>query len=254
MIEACLDCLQWCDEVLVIDTGSSDGTPELAEKKGAKVVSFNHSSFSRVRSEALKIVTSEWLLYIDADERVTPELANEIKVHIETAEYPVLSLSRQNYFFGEKFEHGGWQHDVVTRVFKKTALTGWQGVIHETPQYTGDAKQLSFSLLHFSHRDTVSSLLKTAAWTPMEAQLFIKAEAPPVTFSTIIKKGLSEFIKRAVLKRGYKDGTAGLIEAVTQGINRMLVYIQVWELQQKPSLPKKYAELEKQIKEKWLSA
>lgn len=254
MIEACLNCLQWCDEILVIDNGSIDQTPLIAEKKGAKVVSFKHSSFSRIRSEALKIVNTEWLFYVDADERVTPDLAKEIEVNLETGEHSALQISRQNYFFGEKFSHGGWQHDFVTRAFKKSTLTGWHGTIHETPEFKGSSKTLSFPLIHFSHRNVISGLFKTASWTPMEAELFIKANEPKVTFFKILKKGVSEFIKRAYFKQGYKDGTAGLIEALIQGINRSLVYIQVWELQQKPSLSKKYEDLEKQLKEKWLSS
>jgi glycosyltransferase involved in cell wall biosynthesis len=254
MIEACLDCLTWCNEVLVIDNGSTDATSDLAEKKGAKIVSFKHNSFARVRTEALKVVSSDWIVYIDADERVTPELAKEILVNIETGSYAALSVMRTNYFFGEKFEGGGWQTDKVTRVFLKPSVSGWQGSIHETPEYTGTEKTLSFPLIHFSHRTVVSGLYKSAAWTPLEAELFIKANEPPVTFAKIVKKGVSEFIKRAYLKKGYKDGTAGMIEALIQGINRMFVYMQVWELQQKPPIEKKYANLEKHIKEKWLSS
>ncbi|MDQ5951203.1 MAG: hypothetical protein QG639_480, partial [Patescibacteria group bacterium] len=197
MIVSCLDCLQWCDEILVIDNGSTDSTADLAEKKGAKVVSFKHSSFSRVRSEALKIVGTDGLVYIDADERVTPELAKEIQVQLETSDNVALAFCRTNYFFGEKFEFGGWQNDVVTRAFKKSALSGWKGTIHETPTFTGSAKTLSFPLIHFSHRNVISGLYKTASWTPMEAELFIKANEPPVTFGKILKKGVSEFINRA---------------------------------------------------------
>jgi glycosyltransferase involved in cell wall biosynthesis len=253
MIEACLDCLQWCTEILVIDNGSIDLTPDLAEKKGAKVVSFKHDSFSRIRSEALKIVTTDWLVYIDADERVTPDLAKEIAVNIETRSSTALTFVRHNYFFGEKFEFGGWEADTVTRAFQKSSLIGWHGKVHETPEFTGDEKVLSFPLIHFSHRSVVSGLYKSAAWTPMEAELLFKANEPTVTFQKILKKGVSEFIKRAIMRKGYKDGQAGLVEALIQGINRMLVYMQVWELQQKPPIEKKYSNLEKHMKEKWLA-
>lgn len=254
MIESCLDCLQWCDETLVIDNGSTDNTSDLAEKKGARVVSFKHDSFSRIRSEALKFVETQWLIYIDADERITPELAKEIEVNLETESCSALSFTRQNYFFGDNFQHGGWQDDVVIRAFERKHITGWHGKVHETPVFTGSQKLLAFPLIHFSHRNVVSGLYKSAAWTPIEADLLFKANEPPVTFVRILKKGVSEFLKRGVLKKGYKDGTAGLIEALIQGINRMLVYMEVWELQQKPSAEKKYQTLEKVIKEKWLSS
>lgn len=254
MIQACLDCLQWCAEIIVIDNGSTDATADLAEKKGAKVVSFKHDSFARLRSEALKVVQTDWLLYVDADERITPDLAKEISVNMEINTEVAFSCNRENYFFGEKFEHGGWQQDVVTRVFKKTALKGWHGTIHETPDYEGPAKMLSFPLIHFSHRNVASGLYKSAAWTPMEAELLFRAGESPVTFRKIIKKGISEFVKRAYFKKGVQDGQAGLIEALIQGINRMLVYMQVWEFQQKPPIDKKYQSLEKHIKEKWLSS
>lgn len=254
MIEACLDCLQWCDEVLVIDNGSTDNTSDLAEKKGAKVVAFKHDSFSKIRSEALKFISTDWLVYIDADERVSPELAKEILVNLETESSSALAFLRQNYFFGQKFNHGGWQSDTVIRVFHKNSITGWQGKVHETPEFKGTEKVLSFPLIHFTHRNVVSGLYKSAAWTPIEADLLFKAGEPPVTVRKIIKKGFSEFVKRAYLKNGYKDGSAGLIESLIQGINRMLVYMQVWELQQKPSAEKKYHSLEKEIKEKWLSS
>ncbi|PIR61939.1 MAG: LPS biosynthesis protein, partial [Candidatus Pacebacteria bacterium CG10_big_fil_rev_8_21_14_0_10_44_11] len=118
MIEACLETLQWCTEVLVIDNGSTDATADLAEKRGAQVISFKHQSFARLRTEALKAVATDWLLYIDADERVTPELAKEIMVRVETGNWAALAFLRQNYFFGQLFRHGGWETDTVIRAFK----------------------------------------------------------------------------------------------------------------------------------------
>ena len=251
LIEGSIRSLSWCTEVLVIDDSSTDGTAQKAESLGAKVVSFSHPSFARKRNEALKYSHGEWLFYLDADERVTPTLAKEILVHIETAEAQVLRCRRENYAYGHQFTHGGWENDFVTRIFKKTALQEWTGEIHESPVYSGTVLDLRSPLLHFTHRNTEENLRKSADWTKLEAQLLYKAGEKPVTFPTLIRKGVMEFFRRAFVRRGYKDGLAGLIEALVQGINRVIVYIQVWELQQKPPLPDRYRKMDQELRELW---
>ena len=251
MIENCINSVKWCDEVIVIDDGSIDETREIAESLGALVISFKHNSFSRLREEALKRAKSAWVFYIDADERVTPTLAKEIKVMMETSDASVFNIQRENIYFGNKFRYGGWQDDWHERVFKRDSLKGWYGEVHESPKYTGHSIDLKTKLIHFTHRDTVSGLLKTAAWTPMEAQALFKSGIDKVTFLTLLRKGHMEFFRRAILKKGYKDGMPGLVEAVIQGINRILVYIQVWELQQNPSIDELYKTKETQIINLW---
>ncbi len=251
MIQNCINTLRWCSEILVIDDGSTDDTPNIAENAGARLVSFKSSSFKRLREEAQKHVRTEWILYIDADERVLPTLAKEILVSIETNAASALSMRRKNIHFGAEMEHGGWQNDWVTRVFKTESLKGWHGDIHESPTFEGDVKQLTTRLLHLSHRNTISGLKKSIEWTPMEAQQIFEASTDPVSFSTILRKGFMEFIRRGILGAGHKDGTAGLVEACTQGINRMLVYMQVWEMQQQPSLPDRYKKYEDAVHQAW---
>lgn len=251
MIENCIRSVEWCDEVIVIDDGSIDETREIAESLGSHVISFKHDSFSRLREEALKRAKSSWVFYIDADERVTPTLAKEIKVMMETSDASVFRVQRDNIYFGKKFKAGGWQDDWVERVFKKSELKGWFGEVHESPKYEGALIDLKTQLIHFTHRDVISGLTKTAAWTPIEAKALYKSGVKEVKLCTLFRKGFMEFLRRAVLKKGYKDGTPGLIEAVIQGINRILVYIQVWELQQKPSISEKYIAKESEIIDLW---
>lgn len=251
MLGACLKTLVWCSEVVVVDDNSTDETREIAKKHGAKLVPFSNPSFAELRNHALKQVKTNWLFYIDADERVTPQLAAEIAKEIATAEVSALSMKRDNFFFGTQFSHGGWQEDTVTRIFKASALQEWRGKIHESPVFSGTAKTLKNSLIHFSHRSIVSGLFKSASWTPMEAELLYKAGIAPVGVMTVLRKGIMEFLRRGVFKKGYQDGAAGMMEAIIQGINRILVYAQVWELQQKPSIAQRYQNAEEKIAQQW---
>lgn len=251
MIQNCLRTLNWCDEWLVIDDSSTDDTARKAESLGARVVEFSHSSFARKRNEALKHATGDWLFYLDADERVTPTLAKEILVNIETGTAEAFRCRRENFAYGHDFTHGGWENDWVTRVFKKQALSEWAGDIHESPIFEGKTLDLRSPLLHFTHRSTEENLRKSADWTKVEAELLYRAGEPPITFLTLLRKGVMEFFRRAFKKQGYRDGLAGLIEALVQGINRTLVYIQVWELQQKPPISERYQQREQQLRALW---
>jgi glycosyltransferase involved in cell wall biosynthesis len=251
MIVNCIDTLRWCDEVLVIDTASTDDTAQLAEKVGARVVGFASPSMAKVRNEAIKRVKTDWVVYVDADERVTPTLAKEMSVMLETTTATAFTLRRQNIHYGKTFHHGGWQNDLVTRAFKKETFQEWFGDIHESPQFAGEALQLKSPLLHLTHRNTVDGLKKSIAWTPIEARLLYEANVPPVKLRTILRKGVMEFLRRGVFKQGRRDGMEGWIEALVQGINRTLVYIQVWELQRKPTLVDTYRSIEEKVAELW---
>ncbi len=246
-----IETLRWCDDILVIDSGSTDETAAVAEATGVRVVGFSHPSMAKIRNEALKRIKTDWLFYLDADERVTPVLAREVMVNLETSTASALRLKRQNVHYGRVFRHGGWQDDYVTRVFKKADFQKWYGKIHESPKFLGELITLNSPLIHLTHRNTVDGLKKTISWTPIEAELLYKSGAQPVKLLTLLRKGGLEFIRRGIFKQGYRDGLAGWIEALVQGMNRMLVYIQLWELQQQPSLPETYQKIEQEIAKLW---
>jgi glycosyltransferase involved in cell wall biosynthesis len=251
MIANCIDTLRWCDEVLVVDSGSTDATPEIAKTTGARVVVLKSGNFAELREFGLKHVKTDWVIYLDADERITPRLYQEIAVNIETNNADVLQMKRENICYGSTFHHGGWENDLVTRVFKKSALKGWTGIIHESPEFKGEVKLLFTSLIHLTHRSTQANLKKSADWTILEAKLLAESGVPPVTLRTLLRKGTMEFFRRAFMKQGRKDGMPGLIEALVQGMNRVMVYIQVWEIQQNPSIAEKYLKIEKDIAAQW---
>lgn len=253
MLPNCLACLEWCDAILLIDNGSTDETVKIAEKFGAKVVHFKHTSFDKLRTDALKFVSTPWVMYIDADERISPELAKSISVHLETTTLPTnaMAFKRQNYFYGQEMKWGGWEEDSVTRIFRVQTLDKWQGKVHESPLFSGLVIHLPVPLVHFSHRNTADGLEKSMVWTKVEAQLLFESEVKPVTVLTILRKAIMEFVRRGFLFGGWKDGTPGMIEAIIQGINKALIYIQIWELQRKPSLAETYVELDRSIQDEW---
>lgn len=250
MLANCLETLKWCDEVIVVDHDSLDTTPEIAKRLGARVVHAN-GSFAEIRNEGLRLCKSDWVLYIDADERVIPDLAKEIRRVLAEPQHTAYSVSRSNVLYGHVMTHGGWERDRVVRLFQRDKLKQWAGEIHEHAEVEGSTGALETQLLHLTHRNIVQGLLKTADWTPLEAKLLFEAQVKPVTLGTLLRKGLMEVFRRAITRGGYRDGLAGWIEALVQGMNRMLVYMQVWELQQHPTLPDRYQKYEETVAELW---
>ena len=253
MLQACLETLSFCQNIIVLDTGSSDRTASIAEDYNCKVVSFAHESFAKLREKAQSLVETDWLFYVDADERITPALAKEILLHIEKDDCQIMTIRRTNICYGSKLNFGNWQNDLVTRVFKNGNLKAWKGEIHESPIYEGQELQLKHELIHLTHRSTQDNLRKSAAWTIKEAMALEAATVKKITLPLILRKGMMEFYRRTFKHRGYKDGMPGLIEALVQAINRMIVYIQVWELQQKPPIETRYEKIDQEIKSLWKS-
>ena len=251
MIQACLESLNWCQNIVLLDNGSTDKTVEIAEEYNCQVLAYQHPSFAKMRERALSLVKTDWLIYVDADERVSPALAKKILVIIENNDFDVCAIYRQNICYCYELKHGGWDQDLVQRVFRKPALKAWSGEIHESPVFEGKNKVLTQKIVHLTHRSTEDNLRKSADWTIIEAQLLAAHSDKEIKLKTILRKGIMEFYRRAFKKGGRKDGMPGMIEALVQGINRMIVYIQVWELQQKPSIEDRYQKEEKKIKELW---
>lgn len=251
MVVNCIETVQWCQEILVIDSQSTDSTVALAKRTGAMVYSTDKDSFADRRNYGLSKVRTPWVFYIDPDERVTPELMKEIKNLMSETEVVAITFLRQNIHYGKKMTHGGWQNDQVTRVFRTSHLKGWRGKIHESPELKGAPTTASEPLIHLTHRNMVDGLKKSISWTTYEAELLFQADHPPVTVTTLLRKSFMEFFRRAFLWNGRKDGIEGWIEALVQGMNKFIVYERLWELQQKPSLLQKYQALDQKLIDSW---
>lgn len=230
-ISECLTSASFANEKIVVDAESSDKTVEIAQKEGAKIFVNAFKDFADQRNFALSKASGSWVLYIDADERVTESLRDNIKYQISNVkctEIVALKIKRKNFYFGNH----EWPYiEKMERLFRKDALMGWQGPLHETPIIKGKVGELEGFLLHFTHRDLSSMLRKTIEWSGIEAHLRFKAGHPKMTWWRFPRVMLTEFWKFYFKQGGFKAGTIGLIESLYQAFSIFITYARLWELQ-----------------------
>ncbi|HSX40599.1 MAG TPA: glycosyltransferase family 2 protein [Candidatus Saccharimonadales bacterium] len=231
MIADAIDSLSFADEVVVIDNASTDRTKDVAKMMSAKVFSANSADFSRLRNEGREKAKGEWILYIDADERVSPALQNSIKNKVLSSKYDGVSafrVQRKNFYFGNH----EWPYiEHLERLFKKEKLKGWKGALHESPEIEGEVGVLEGFLLHYTHRDLAGMVKKTIEWSKTEAMLRYKAGHPKMTWWRFPRVMTTAFFNSYVRQKGYKAGTVGLIESMYQSFSMFITYARLWEMQ-----------------------
>lgn len=231
MIGDCLESVKsLADEIIVVDSGNTDKTNDIAKRYKAKIVKAGpDSGYANFRNVGLAAAKGDWVMYIDADERVTPELAAEIP----SLAPGVYQIRRTNIYLGRQMHHGGWGNDFVIRLFKKDQLEGYSGDLHEQPKFSGPLLTTHNSITHYSHRDLVSMLKKTIVFTDYEARLRLANHHPPVVWWRFVRVMFSEFWLRFVKLSAWRDGPEGVIDGIFQVFNMFIIYARLWELQQK---------------------
>jgi len=237
LILDCLNSIKSADEIVIVDDNSTDETLAFAKKFPVKVFSRQLDNFAAQRNFAISKATMPWVLFLDSDERVPLKLLHEIKTAISVDTYSAYRMKRLNYFFHHAVKHGGYWPDWQTRLFKLKDFAKFTGSVHETPHFSGRLGSLENHLTHFSHQNLAEGLEKSLIWTKKEAEEFIKAHHPPITWWRIVKVMVWEFCFRYFKKLGLLDGYVGFIESLIQAINRFFVYQQIWELQQNENRP-----------------
>ncbi len=235
MLPKCLQSLNWVNEIIVVDNDSTDKTVDIAKKYHAKVFNLQRGEkpdFSHSRNVGLKHASGEWVLYIDADERVESRLELEIKKIISTdSSYSAYAIPRRNFIFGKEFKYGGQRPDYVKRLFKKEALAGWHGKLHEEPEFQGKMGHLKESLVHIKHETLTEMVVKTNEWSEIEADLMLKAGHPKMNVVRFISAMAREFWFRMVRQVAFLDGPEGIIYATYQVFSRFTSYAKLWERQ-----------------------
>ncbi len=231
-LPACLDSLRGlADELVVVDDESTDATAALCRERGARVFSRKLDGYGTQKQYALERCTGEWALSIDADERVTPELAAEIRsvISAQNAEIAGYEIPRRMYFLGQRLRFGGVGHDHVMRLFRREKGRYRPLEIHEQVDVSGPTARLKGPLDHFSYATLQEYLDKIPSYTEMAARQRFQAGKRFSTFHHL--RPAWELFSRVVIKGAWLDGQAGLIYAALSAHAAWLRSIKLWEME-----------------------
>lgn len=223
------------DQIHVIDLESKDKTVDLAKKNGAKVFSFPNSPYVEPSREfGIKTAKTDWVLILDADERITKELAEEI-ILIVNGQFSYFKIPRQNIFAGIRWlKHGGWWPDHQIRLINTKYFKSWSKDIHSTPVIDGQAALLNEPLFHYFHGNFEEMVNKTIVFEYIESDLLLKAGKSTATL-TFFRKFLGELYRRLFKHLGFLDGEVGIIESIYQAFSKTITYIYLYEKKLKSS-------------------
>lgn len=234
VIERCLRSVAWADEIIVVDGNSSDDTAALARGLGAKVDNApDWPGFGPQKNRALALATGDWVLSLDADEWVTPELREEIVQAIAAADrLPAYRMSRLSSYCGRTMHHSGWWPDHVTRLFQRGVARFSNDLVHEKLLVDGVTGSLRQPLRHEAIRDLDDALAKMTAYSTAGAAM-MQARGKSSSLTSAIVHGLWTFIRTYVLRAGFLDGREGFMLAVSNAEGAYYRYLKLMRLNER---------------------
>jgi glycosyltransferase involved in cell wall biosynthesis len=230
------DCLQsmhgWADEIIVVDSQSTDATVAIAQQHGAKVAQpADWPGFGPQKNRALDLATCDWVFSIDADERVTPELAAEIIQALKTGNAQVAyKVPRLSSYCGKFIHHAGWQPDYVLRLFKRGTAKFSDDLVHERVVCEQKVIALQNHLLHYSYLNFSQVLSKVDAYSSASAQQAY-ARGKRSSVAGALGHGAWAFFRTYVIRRGFLDGSHGLALSVSNAETSYYKYLKIWHMQ-----------------------
>lgn len=226
-IRACIESVVWADEIIVVDSGSTDNTGAICKELGAQVHVHDWPGFGIQKNRALGYATQDWVLSLDADERVTPELRAEIEVllrgeHTSDA-YLVPRLSN---YCGRFMRHSGWYPDLLPRLFKRGKARFSDDLVHERLIIEGEAGELRGLLLHYAFDDLEEVLHKVNQYSTAGA-VMMQQRGRQASLTGAVLRGLWSFVRTYVLRGGFLDGREGFMLAVSNAEGTYYRYLKL---------------------------
>jgi glycosyltransferase involved in cell wall biosynthesis len=220
------------DEIVVVDTESTDNSVAIAKKFGCKVFHHEYSGIVEpVRNFSVSKAKGDWILLLDADEEVTPELAEFIKTAIENPGVDYYRIPRKNIIFSTWIKSEHWWPDYVYRLFKKGYVV-WSAAIHSLPETRGVGQEFpaeeKYALIHHNYQTLSQYLERLDRYTDYQLRLILEKPIP-FSWTLVITKPVSEFLNQYFARQGYKEGIHGLILAGLQSFSEFVLYAKYWQ-------------------------
>ena len=213
------------DEIVIIDSGSKDRTPEIAKKYEARFYTAPFEGFGRQKQRAVDRASGSWILIVDADERATPSLLEEIRTIIKNeGSLDGYEINRTNFFLGKPILHSGWAPDYLLRLFRNGAGRCSDNLVHEEILVKGKIGRLNATLHHYTYRTMEDYLKKSARYASLSAKEKRKKGAHPSLMKVLLDPPFV-FFKMYVMKQGFRDGREGLFLAILYGFYTAIKYI-----------------------------
>lgn len=228
-IGRCLDSVRWADEIVVLDSGSTDRTVEIAREHGARVeVSADWPGFGPQKNRALALAGGEWVLSLDADEWVPEDLAAEIRAAIVSPDgHAGFELPRSSSFCGREMRHSGWWPDHILRLFRRDAARFSEDIVHERVELDGAVGRLTRPLRHESFVSLHEVVDKMNRYSTAGAQMRVM-RGKGGSVGGAVARGLWAFLRTYVLRAGFLDGREGFVLAVANAEGTYYRYLKAW--------------------------
>lgn len=228
-ISRCLKSVSWADEIIVLDSGSTDNTVELCKVYTDKVFVTDWPGFGIQKQRALDKATGDWVLSIDADEQVSAELRMEIEQAMLSTEYDGFEIPRLSSYCGREMRHGGWWPDYVLRLFKRELGKFSPELVHERVEISGKIAKLTQPLLHEAFINPEEVLHKINSYSSLGARK-LHETGRKTSLSEAILKGFWTFLRTYILKAAFLDGKQGLMLAISNAEGAYYKYLKLLEL------------------------
>ena len=230
-IRDCLESIKWADEIIIVDAFSKDRTVDIAKNYTDRIFQRQWEGYTQQRNFGLTQVCNEWVLFLDADERISEALTQEIKDVLERNNgfCNGYYISRQSFYLGRWIKHGGWYPDLKLRLIRKNKAI-WSGPsVHEKLILNGEAGYLKNPMYHYTYLNIKHHLEKSDRYSTLFAEEAFKKGEYPNPYKIFIRP-IFRFINDYFLKQGFRDGFAGFVVALIQSFEVFLRYAKLWEL------------------------
>jgi len=232
-IRAVLESVKWAEEIILVDSFSTDGTVEIAREYGARVVSEKFCGFGKLRNKALEAATHDWILSIDADERCTPELVEEIRRELKSPQFEAYHVPRKSHLLGRWMRHSGWYPDYrQPQFFNRRKMRYREDLVHEGYQLDGRLGYLRQHVLQFPWPTIEVATAKLHRYSTLMAQRYAEQNRSASVLK-LVASPLAMFLKVFIFQQGFRDGRHGLVLANLYAYYTFLKYAKLWELERR---------------------